>query len=376
MGQPRLSFELAQQAVKTFEQFNHSATRAAAALKIPRGTLQQRLRAAALQGLEPKPATPALPPGVHGTSTLYDGDGKPILQWVKAKHGKTPEELAEWVKQAFEDVDRVPKIAKPAAGLNKDLLTVYPIGDHHVAMYAWGEEVGADYDIKIAENLLVSAMTHLVDKSPPSERALIVNVGDFFHVDNLKNETSRSGHTLDVDTRYAAMIRAGTRMLRTAIDQALSKHRHVTVVNEIGNHDDIGSLWLSQALAMMYEENPRVTIDTSPGKFHYYRHGKVLIGTTHGDTGKPEKLQGVMAADRPEDWGATKYRHWITGHVHNRGVIEFPGVVWETFRTLAPADAWAYGQGYRSGRDMTSIVFHAEHGEIGRHAFKISMLKD
>jgi hypothetical protein len=162
-------------------------------------------------------------------------------------------------------------------------------------------------------------------------------------------------------------------MLRTAVETALAKHRTVTVFCEIGNHDDVGSLWLSHALAMYYEHNPRVTVETSPAKFHYYRFGKCLIGATHGDTGNPQRLQGVMAADRPEDWGATKHRVWLTGHIHTRTQVEFPGVMWETFRTLAPADAWARAAGYRSGRDMTSIVFHAEYGELGRHVFKPEM---
>jgi len=343
---------------------------AAAALGISRGTLEARLRAAALEGLKPAPRQ-----SVHGTSTLYDGDGQVKLQWVKAHAGaRSPEEWAEHVREAFVDTEPVRRVAGPKARLNRDLLTVYPIGDHHVAMYAWREETGADYDVKTAERILIAAARHLVELAPASETALIVNVGDFFHVDNLKNQTSRSGHVLDVDTRYAAMIRAGVRMMRAIIECALEKHRRVRVVNAIGNHDDIGALWLSLALAQFYEANPRVTIDQSPAKFYYHRHGKVLLGITHGDTGKPERLAPVMAADRPEAWGETRHRYWLTGHVHSRKVLEFPGVMWETFRTLAPSDAWAAAAGYRSGRDMTSIVFHVDHGELARHRFDVSML--
>ena len=369
MATQKLSKEKMLEALEAVRQCG-SIRAAATMLGISRTTLQHRVSMGESQQL----GTRALPAGTFGTSTLIDGNGNTVLQWVKQRHDKGPEEWAAAVKEAFADVDKPARIAKPVTPLRKDLLTVYPIGDHHVAMYAWGEEVGADYDIKISERLLVSAMSHLVDLSPPSEHALIVNVGDFFHVDNLKNETSRSGHTLDVDTRYAAMIRAGTKMLRMVIEKALSKHAKVTVFCEVGNHDDVGALWLSHALALLYDNNPRVFIETSPAKFHYYRHGKVLIGATHGDTGKPEKLHSVMAADRPEDWGATKFRYWLTGHVHHRSVLEFPGVMWETFRTLAPADAWARAAGYRSGRDMTCIVYHAEHGELGRHRFDASMV--
>lgn len=346
---------------------------AARKLGINRTTAQNRNRSIQAQIAPHFAAPPGF--GARAVSTLHDADGAVKLQWVKsATLERTPEQWAEHVKEAFADCKPVKVIPKPKRG-NDRLLTVYPIGDMHVALYAWGEEVGRDYDIKIAEKLLVSAASHLVDISPASDTALIINVGDFLHVDNIKNETSRSGNTLDVDTRYAAMIRAAVKMLRTVVEKALAKHRTVRVCNAIGNHDDIGSLWLQLALSLFYENNPRVIVETKPGKFHYFQHGKVLIGVTHGDTGKPEKLQGVMAADVPELWGATKFRYWLTGHVHTRKVLEFPGVVWETFRTLAPNDAWAQSQGYRSGHDMTSIVMDSEYGEIARHRFDVAMLR-
>ena len=370
MGIP-LSKELAVEAAKALEAAGGNLTVAAESLGLSRSTFQNRLRVAVQQGMTNKPRSPTA-----ATSTLYGPDGEVRLQWVKeGGKGRSPAEWEAHIKDAFADMEPVKRIPAPTGKLRKDLLTVYPIGDHHVAMYAWGEEVGADYDIKIADRLLASAMTHLVNVAPDTERALIVNVGDFFHVDNLSNETSRSHHTLDVDTRYAAMIRSGVKMLRTTIETALTKHKHVTVICAIGNHDDVGSMWLALTLSHAYEKNPRVHIETKPGKFHYYRHGKVLLGVTHGDTGKPEKLQSVMAADRPEDWGATRYRYWLTGHIHSRKVLEFPGVMWETFRTLAPGDAWANASGYRSGRDMTAIVFHAEFGELARHRFDAAMME-
>jgi len=371
MAQKPLANELLQEAVDQVAR-SGTITAAAFALNIPRATLENRLREAKRRNIK---ADAKL--GTSGTSTLYGPDGQVKLQWVKAT--KEDQTFAQWeqsVKDVFANVERVAPIPMSKRVRSADLLAVYPIGDHHTGMYAWGEETGDDYDIKIARRLLVSATEHLLNVTPDTETGLIINVGDFFHVDNLKNETSRSHHTLDVDTRYQLMIDAGVDMLRTCIDLALHKHKQVRVICTPGNHDDIGAQWLSLALSLLYEKNPRVQIDRTPGKFHYHHFGKVLIGVTHGDTGKPEKLQGVMAADKPELWGATKFRYWMTGHVHNRSVLELPGVMWETFRTLAARDGWAQSSGYRSGRDMTSIVFHKEFGEFARHRFDVAMLKE
>jgi len=312
---------------------------------------------------------------LRGTSTLYGPEGEVKLTWVKEDAGKPgPEVWAEALRESLADLSPIKVIPKPPPA-TKHLLTVYPIGDAHVGMCAWAEEVGADYDLKTAERLMAAAVEHLVEITQPTDEALIVNVGDFLHVDTIKNETSRSGNTLDVDTRYAAMIRAGCRMLRTFVECALTKHRRVKLICAIGNHDDIGAAWLALALGMLFEKNPRVTVEQKPGKFHYHQHGKCLIGVTHGDTGKPEKLAGVMAADVPEMWGATRHRVWYTGHVHTRRVLEMPGLTWETFRTLAPGDAWSQAAGYRSGRDMQAIVLHSEYGEVARHRFDVSMIE-
>lgn len=309
----------------------------------------------------------------EGVSTLYGPDGEVKLTWVKAKAGLSPERIAQAIREGLEGVDK-PKAAPAPAG-RKDLLTCYPIGDQHVGMYSWAEETGADYDLKIAETLLSSAVTHLVNIAPPSDEALIVDVGDFTHYDTIKPETTRSHNALDVDTRYHAMIRCAIRLLRTCIDRALEKHRKVTVICAPGNHNDMGAAWMIEALALYYSKNPRVTICAQAGKFFYYEFGRVLVGVTHGDTGKPEKLAGVMAADQPEAWGRTAHRHWLTGHVHHKSRLELPGVSWETFRTLAPRDAWANAAGFRAGRDMEAIVFHREHGEVARHRFDVAMVE-
>jgi hypothetical protein len=70
----------------------------------------------------------------------------------------------------------------------------------------------------------------------------------------------------------------------------------------------------------------------------------------------------------PEAWGRTKHRIWIVGHIHHKKVLRFDmvGVEVEALRVLAPEDAWARGEGYRSRRGMQCIVYHREFGEDER----------
>jgi hypothetical protein len=199
-------------------------------------------------------------------------------------------------------------------------------------------------------------------------------LGDFFHADNQQGVTARSGNALDVDTRKQRVMVIGVRIMTYLIDAVLKRHKQVTVINEIGNHDDESAYILSLILSAHYRDEPRVEIDLSPQTFHFYRFHKVFIGVTHGYQCKPDKLGQVMAADRAVEWGETEHRYWLVGHVHHSSKKEVPGCVIESFRTLAAKDAWHAAAGYRSGRDMVRITYHKEFGEVGREIVGIKQI--
>jgi hypothetical protein len=196
-----------------------------------------------------------------------------------------------------------------------------------------------------------------------------------FHADDQSNQTPAHKHQLDVDSRYVKVLHVGIETFRHVILRALEKHEQVIVRFVPGNHDPHAIWVLAFTISAYFANEPRVTVDLSPSKFWFHRFGSVLIGATHGDTVKHEKLLGVMACDRPQDWGETKHRYWYTGHVHNTTVTELQGVRCESFRTLAAKDAYAAGHGYRAGRDMVAIVHHRDHGEVERHRCDVGMIE-
>lgn len=302
-------------------------------------------------------------------STATDGEGRVIMQWAKEK----PEDAErEKLWEMFsEQLGRniLPKKALKATRHNyADLLSCYPVGDHHHGMLAWALETGGDnYDTKISRDRLAGATRMLIDLCRPSEHCLIPFLGDFFHTDSYKSLTPAHGNLLDSDVRFPKMFELGCAMVEYTIDAALEKHKNVHVIWESGNHDPTTAATMRVFLARLYRDNPRVTIDTSPQFFHYYRFGSVLLGTNHGDKVKPAGLAAVMAADRARDWGETTYRMWMTGHVHHEARKEFPGCFWESFGVLAPLDAYAAIGGWRSISQMQALEFHRQYGLIGRH---------
>lgn len=343
--------------------------------------INQVRQKAARQGWSPHHDMTRTAPETHlvkGTSTLYNSEGAIAAQWVKTnlKNEDKLEQIKEFTEELVDSVKGKAKKTKAPKTDAKDRMTVYPMGDPHIGMYAWGEEAGEDFDVDLAVADLVAATGRLVDSSPASEVALVLNLGDFFHADNQQGVTSRSGHSLDTDTRWSRVMRLGAAAMRACIDAALEKHKTVYVRNCIGNHDDHSSHALALILDAYYTKEPRVIIETSPNPFWYFRFGKNLIGTTHGHSVKVQDLPTIMAHDRPKDWGETEFRYWYLGHFHTQRVHEKGSVLIEYFRTLAAKDAWTNESGYRSGRDMTSIILHEDYGQIERHRADILMVRN
>jgi hypothetical protein len=412
MPNPGLPKEKMQETVDALSEYG-SISRASTALNLNRATFEGRLREARRQGF----TSSKLPEFVmKGQSILRNQAGEEVARWDKTKlkgrddaeatHVPDPKKItrvatyydqqgnvaAQWVSEKPEDVAREALWTQFAEGLakalprqkptkaptktNADLLACYPVGDHHVGMLAWADETGdANYDLRIAEELLAAASERLIETCPPCDQAVLCFLGDFLHYDSFSAVTPTHGHLLDADGRFPKMIDVGVRMIRSMVAAALTRHKRVHIIFSTGNHDIATSAFMRIMLAALYEKEPRVTVDRTPSRFHYYEWGRVLLGVHHGDRVKMDKLPAVMASDRHEAWGRTQHRVWLTGHVHHDSRKEYPGCHVESFGVLAPLDAYAAAGGYRSQRSMKALVFHKQHGEQERHTVNAAMLE-
>jgi hypothetical protein len=314
---------------------------------------------------------------VRGVSTYYDEEGKVKAQWVKSQEDRERQaEMLEEMAAGFaSDLPRAHPVLHPPTDGSDDLMACYPVGDHHMGMLAWDKETGDDYDLSISEQLLMGAINHLVALAPSCQKSTIILLGDFMHYDNFESVTPRSKNQLDADSRFPRMVKFAIRSIRYLIQRALTKHHHVHLIIEIGNHDPASSIFLMQALDNVYEIDPRITVDTSPMHYHYFVHGSVLVGIHHGHGPKMQDLPLIMATDKREEWGTSKFRYWWTGHIHHDQMKDVRGVKVESFRILAPSDAWAHQEGYRAMQDMKCILLHRDFGEVARYTVNPEMLK-
>jgi hypothetical protein len=346
------------------------------------GGVEQYWNKSRLEGRHPDDATKLPDPKtIVKLSTLYDQQGRVTQQWVAEKPQDVAKEKAwrQFAKELAADLPRAKPIKGPKHA-SKDLMAAYPVGDHHLGALSWDEEAGDNYDLKIGERLLAGAVDYLIDAAPPCEQSLIAVLGDFMHYDSFEAVTPTNRNLLDADSRYPKMVRVAIRCLRYMVEAALKRHKKVHVIVEIGNHDLSSSIFLMECLANIYQKEKRVTVDTSPAHYHYYEFGRNLIGTHHGHGVKMDRLPLIMATDKADAWGKTRFRYWWTGHIHHKKsatVIEqsqdYNGCSVESFRVLCPPDAWAAQKGYRPIRDMKAIILHREFGEVARHTVNPGM---
>lgn len=301
-------------------------------------------------------------------ATYQVANGKLERAWLKPKADDVAREQA--LRAALEGFkDKLPK-AKPTPAPKRtidDLLNQYTITDHHLGALAWNEETGSgDYDLKIAEDLIVDWFAAAISQAPAAKRAVFAQLGDFLHYDSFKSVTPEHGHLLDGDSRYPKMVRSAIRIVRRVLTMLLQKHETVDVIMCDANHDPAGEVWLREMLAAFYENEPRVRVDTTPGTYSVVEHGSVSLFLHHGHRRKIADVDSVFVGKYREVYGRTKHSYAHMGHLHNDELKTTNLMKVERHETLAAPDAYAANGGWLSSRSAKVITYHKDFGEVGR----------
>jgi hypothetical protein len=359
----------------------HKGNKAAAAreLGISPSTFKDRLVALAREGSAPGHFNNGTAPGyLMGKVTVQrNADGDVERTWERQSPDREAwyTAMREAVEALKEELPRSTPVPSPKARLLTHLCNLLTFTDYHLGCLAWKDEGGADWDVKIAENTLTSANAALLAQAPPAH-TLVVNIqGDFLHTDGKLPLTPASKHVLDADSRYPKIRKAAIRLIRHLVQVGLQTHQHVHLIVAEGNHDEEGSGWLADLFSVLYEVEPRVTVDDSPLPFYVYEWGKTMLGVHHGHKVKNEQLPLLYAAQFPEIWGRTTKREIHCGHRHHRDEKEYNGVTVIQHPTLAARDAYAARGGWIAERSAQLITYHKEYGQVGRVSVCPEMLE-
>jgi hypothetical protein len=253
------------------------------------------------------------------------------------------------------------------------------IPDLHVGKLAWSRETGHDdYDHKIARRLHDEAVETLIARTASYrfEEVVLVVGHDLLHCDSKAGTTTR-GTPLDMDTRFHKVFGVVRTMIVAAIERCRTIAPKVRVVMVPGNHDTLSVWHLGDSLECFYHATPDVEIDNAPTARKYVEWGLVMLLMCHGDKGKLDKLPLLMATERPDLFGRTRYREAHTGHLHQLRVQEHHGVRVRISPALAAADAWHADNAYvGQQRAAEAFVWSKSEGLVGTAVYTVPEVQD
>lgn len=274
-------------------------------------------------------------------------------------------------------------------------LVVIDLADVHFLKLCVKSETGHTYNRDVARHRVVEGTRSLLKTASSFgiDRVLFVLGNDILHVDNSK-ATTTSGTFQDTDGTIFQGFSDAANALEEAINIA-SSFADVDLIHCMSNHDWILGWTLSQTVAARLQYNSRVrstAYNLSEAHRKYYRFGSNLIGLTHGDGAREEKLYGLMVKEAREHISECPNLYWYLHHVHHKDrklrgektylkekdhngmsvhmggmtVIEGEHLNIEYVRSPSAPDSWHDRNGYVNRQAVECFIHHPSIGQRAR----------
>jgi len=231
---------------------------------------------------------------------------------------------------------------------------------------------GDDYSLDIARERLFSALRSLFARARgfKIEEIVFVVGNDFLNIDRGKpfNSTTKGTPQSNSVSAYEA-YRFGRKLLVDCIN-GLAEQAPVRVVVIPGNHDEESMLHMGDALEVLYEETPHITVDNTRPLMKGYKYGECLLIFDHGDKLKNHKnLASVISQRFREVWSSVKHIEVHRGHLHSLKtnimgqVEELNGIAVRHLGSMSATDQWHDDSGYMStSKRAHAFIWHKRDG--------------
>lgn len=243
------------------------------------------------------------------------------------------------------------------------------IPDLHLGKYSIFDETGQVYNKEVAQKRYLESVSNLVETASSAfklDKIVLVIGNDFLNSDGLSKGTTK-GTPQDNDMRYTEMFKTGVELIIKAAEICSKATLDLNIVTISGNHDEQAMYYLGICLDAFFTFNTNVGVDSSAKMRKYFQWGKTLLGYTHGDNEKHDKLPLIMATEEPKLWSDTIFHEWHVGHFHKNKVDEYNGCQVITLPSLSGPDYWHYKNGYVGGKPQAvGSVYHREKGCIAK----------
>ena len=243
---------------------------------------------------------------------------------------------------------------------------VFSPTDLHYGKYHWAQYGGGPkFDREGCRARLFEATQNMIQRLPSRPEVVISCIGsDWFNADNIQAKTSSATHTMDMDGTPEQMWEEGMALCIDIHELIRPLAKEVWIVLQRGNHDDILSGAMFSVLQAWFRNDPHVKFHDGRGPYNYLQYGQSMIQVTHGHgEHRAEKLANIMAHERPQMWGRTKYKYCLTGNLHHHSIHESGGAICFLLPSLTGSDRWSTKHGYMMARPgLMGLCFDKKTG--------------
>jgi DNA-directed RNA polymerase subunit RPC12/RpoP len=205
-----------------------------------------------------------------------------------------------------------------------DLLIVF-LNDLHLGRLSWAEEVGKNYDHKIAQQNFREGLNQIIAQSSPYQikRILFVINGDLFNYDywGKAGPLTANGTPQSSDERWQKLYRVGYRLVRDA-GITCANIAPTTIIPVEGNHDKQTMFYLGEHLFLAFEGQKHVDVDNSIAPRKYFSFGNSVFGFAHGQKEKPNLVHNLMFSDYGTEMGKSDFQYYYLAHKHHEVLHE------------------------------------------------------
>lgn len=284
------------------------------------------------------------------------------------------EKMNDFAKSILKDLSELktlPKTINREPVTDGHLLVVDP-ADIHIGKLSVSFETGEDYNNQIAVQRVHEGVDGLIQKSRGFniEKILFVGGNDILHIDTPR-KTTTSGTFQDCDGAWYSNFLIAKQLYVDIITKLLQV-ADVHFIFNPSNHDWMSGFFLADVIKTYFKDVQNITFDTDMNHRKYFRYGKNLIGTTHGDGAKEKDLGSLMSVEAKQHWSEVDHRYYYTHHTHHKESKDYINVTVETLRSPSSADGWHSRNGYQwAPKAVEGFIHHPQFGQIARltHVF-------
>ena len=299
--------------------------------------------------------------------------------WIKSKtsslffknknyHDETTAKILKIKDEIIESVKKhAPKYERIYIERSNDShLLVIDIADLHIGKLSTYFETGDEYNSQIAVKRAKEGLQGILNKAQGFiiDKILFIAGNDILHTDNTRRTTT-AGTPQDTDGMWYDNFIMAKNLYIELLEQLMT-FADVEVVYNPSNHDFTHGFFLMQLIEAHFDKSSIVfNVDLRHRKA--FKYGSNLIGTTHGDGAKADKLPLLLASEFPMMWSETKHRYIYSHHVHHKQSRDYVGVTFETLRSPSGTDSWHSKKGFTGvPKAVEGYIHHKDFGQIAR----------